>query len=686
VAIGGLMLLLLISLSITKTLYLRTDQFTSLEYSDYLYITTDEGGLLSFEPEGNAWKNITIVSGLFSNTTKDISVRNGTIWTLTPGGITLFNRELESINLLEFNPLFFNDTNPNTIVLDSARVILGGETGLQWFQVSDFDDLSRVDKMDYDFVVFHILPLDTCYLLGTSKGIYKTYNFTNTDTVKIENLNNTYTFSVIGSSIWAGGSWGCKDITADSANFSLHTVWQIAEIDTIVYIATSGGLYKYEGGWVSLSSGDVRGVCMTDHYDSPVFIVRGEGIAIVDSIDFIRPPGLASNKVCDLTQTPDGTIFISHRDTRRITKFDGEDWEILNRNNEWGIQGGILYNIESDLKGMIYFGSWYWLQVPILFRWNPNEDSLPEPIQLPVTARTIAGMLVDSNDDLWIGAFTDPIEDWILRMHRVEGEEDSLEWTIYTDPSFKWVRVFAEGIDAIYGGNSPTSGGAGIHIIYPDGSVSNVTGGLGSSTLSMASDIKGDIWAGLENSLVYISGDEKIEDFNTSNSGLLSDNVDGITFDFQGGMWCYHSGEGLSYRDPEDNWFSYRGFSSVDADDITYPLHFTFDHHLFVGTYEGLYELDIDFNIPRDSLEYPGTNVYPNPFNANEHNYLYFSSGVLDGKTIYIYDVYGKLKEEYRVTGDYLRIENVDLTSGLYFYIVKGEEGVLDKGRFVVVR
>ena len=295
-------------------------------------------------------------------------------------------------------------------------------------------------------------------------------------------------------------------------------------------------------------------------------------------------------------------------------------------------------------------------------------------------------MLVDSNDDLWIGAFTDPIEDWILRMHRVEGEEDSLEWTIYTDPSFKWVRVFAEGIDAIYGGNSPTSGWAGIHIIYPDGSVSNVKGGLGSSTLSMASDIKGDIWAGLENSLVYISGDEKIEDFNTSNSGLLSDNVDGITFDFQGGMWCYHSGEGLSYRDPEDNWFSYRGFSSVDADDITYPLHFTFDHHLFVGTYEGLYELDIDFNIPRDSLEYPGTNVYPNPFNANEHNYLYFSSGVLDGKTIYIYDVYGKLKEEYRVTGDYLRIENVDLTSGLYFYIVKGEEGVLDKGRFVVVR
>ncbi|MCK4322806.1 T9SS type A sorting domain-containing protein [candidate division WOR-3 bacterium] len=682
------MLLLLISLSITSTLYLRTDKFTRLEYSDYLYITTDEGGLLSFKPDGNAWKNITIVSGLFSNTTKDISVRNDTIWTLTPGGITLFNRELESINLLEFNPLFFNDTNPNTIVLDSARVILGGETGLQWFQVSDFDDLSRVDKMDYDLVVFDILPLDTCYILGTSGGIYKTYNFTNTDTVKIENLNNTYTFSVIGSSIWAGGSWGCKDITADSANFSLHTVWQIAEIDTSVYIATSGGLYKYENGeWRRLSSGDVRGVCKTNYYDSPAFIVRGEGIAIVDSIDFIRPPGLASNKVCDLTQTPDGTIFISHRDTRRITKFDGEEWEIINRNNEWGIQGGILYNIESNSKGRVYIGSWYWIEAPILYQWVPDKDSLAVPIVLPVNATTICGMMVDKRDDVWIGAFNRFTgDDWILKMHSVKGEEDSLEWVVYTDPSFRWVRVFAEGIDVIYGGNSPTSGGAGIHMIYRDGSVSNVTGGLGSSTLSMASDLKGDIWAGLENSLVYISGDEVIEVFNSSNSGLLSDNVDGITFDFQGGMWCYHSGDGLSYRNPEDNWFSYRGFSSVDADDITYPLHFTLDHHLFVGTYEGLYELNIDFNIPRDSLEYPGTNVYPNPFNVNEHDYLYFSSGEIDGKTVYIYDIYGKLKEEYRVTGDHLRIENVDLTSGLYFYIVKGEEGVLDKGRFVVVR
>lgn len=683
------MLLLLISLSITSTLYLRTDKFTQLEYSDYLYITTDEGGLLSFEPEGNAWKNITIVSGLFSNTTKDVFIRNDSVWVLTLGGITLFNRELELRKSLKIDPFFFNDVNTNTIIVYDSLVILGGETGLQWFKVIDFDHLTRmVDNVDYGFAVFDILPLDTCYLLGTSKGIYKTYNFTNTDTVKIENLNNTYTFSVIGSSIWAGGSWGCKDVTADSANFSLHTVWQIAVIDSSVYIATSGGLYKYENGeWRRLSSGDVRGVCKTGHYDSPAFIVRGEGIAIVDTIDFIRPPGLASNKVCDLTQTPDGTIFISHRDTRRITKFDGEEWEILNRNNEWGIQGGILYNIESNSKGRVYIGSWYWIEAPVLYQWVPDKDSLAVPIVLPVNATTICGMMVDKRDDVWIGAFNRFTEDdWILKMHSVEGEEDSLEWVVYTDPSFRWVRVFAEGIDAIYGGNSPTSGGAGIHIIYRDGLVSNVTGGLGSSTLSMVSDLKGDIWAGLENSLVYIYGDEVIEVFNTSNSGLLSDNVDGITFDFQGGMWCYHSGEGLSYRDPEDNWFSYRGFSSVDADDITYPLHFTLDHHLFVGTYEGLYELDIDFNIPRDSLEYPGTNVYPNPFNANEHNYLYFSSGALDGKTIYIYDVYGKLKEEYRVTGDYLRIENIDLTSGLYFYIVKGEEGVVDKGRFVVVR
>ncbi len=202
----------------------------------------------------------------------------------------------------------------------------------------------------------------------------------------------------------------------------------------------------------------------------------------------------------------------------------------------------------------------------------------------------------------------------------------------------------------------------------------------------MASDQNVNIWAGLENSLVRISGNEVDTVYYSRNSGLLSDKVDGISFDFQGGMWCYHSGDGLSYRNPEGNWTSFRGFSYVNGDDITYPLYFSLDHHLFVGTYEGLYEIDIDFNIPSDSLRYPGTNVYPNPFNANENNSLYFSSSNLDGKKIYIYDIYGRLKGEYDGRGVYLRIDEVDLPSGLYFFVVKGEEGVVDKGRFAVVR
>lgn len=688
------MLLLLVSISFNTNLYLRTDLFTHLKYSDYVYITTDEGGLLSFEPEDSTWKNKTIVSGLFSNTTNDIAVRNDTVWVITPGGLTIFNKELEFLNSLEFNPLFFNDTNPKTIELYDSRVILGGETGLQWFDIDDFDDLSRVDKMDYGFTIFDILPLDTCYILGTSDGIYKSYNFTNIDTIKVENLLPTYTLSLIGSSIWAGGSWGCKNITEDTFLFSLHTVMQIEEIDTSIYIATSGGLYKYENNiWIRLSPGNVKGVSKTNHYDSPIFVARGEGLKNVDWSEFIRPPGLSSNKVCDLTETPDGSIYISHRDTWKITKYDGKDWEILNRNNEWGIPGGILFNIESDSEGKIYIGVWYDENplIPneedtILYEWDPRLSSFPKTIHLPVSAKTIAGMMIDSDDNLWIGAFHGDINDWVLNMHRLEGVEDSLEWTIYTDPLIKWVRVFAEGVNAIYGGNSPTIGGAGIHIFYSDGVLDNITGNLGSSTVSMNADLEGDIWAGLENNLIHISGDEVVEVFNSGNSDLLRDKVDGIAFDFQGGMWCYHSSDGLSYRDPENKWSSYRGFSYVDADDITYPLHFSSNNKLYIGTYEGLYELDIDFNIPKDSLEYPGTNVYPNPFNASEHDFLYFSSGELDGKVIYIYDVYGKLKGEHRVNGDYLRVNVDDLKSGLYLYVVKGEEGVLDRGRFVIVR
>lgn len=676
------MLLILISISITTNLHLRTDRFKSLEFSELLYITTDGGGLLSFSPVDSLWKNRTTFSGLFSNNTRDIYIRDDSIWVLSPGGITIYDSALTAINTIDFNPLFFNDTAPNTIVLKDSILILGGETGLQWFKIRDIDNITRVDHIEYNFSVFTIFPQDTCYLLGTSNGVYWTTDFS--DTLLIESQSNTYTLNLIDNSIWAGGSWGCKNITDDTAFFSGYTVWQILKIDEKVHIATTGGLYEYNGIWERIANGDVRGVCKVEDYDSPLFVVRGEGLKTLTSSDYLRAPGLASNKICDLTQTPDGKIYLTHRDTRRISTFNGEKWEVLNRNNEFGFPGGIIFNIESDSKGIIYFGLWYWADAPIIYQWNPEVDSIPQPIELPVNAQTVGGMMVGRNDDLWIGAFLS-LSDWILNMHRVEVDEDSLEWTVYSAPSIKWVKVFAEGKEMVYGGNSPTVGGAGIHIFCTDGSVDEVVGGLGSSTLSMSTDIEGDVWAGLEDRLVHISGKEVKEIFHTGNSGLLSNKMDGLAFDFQGGMWCYHSGEGLSYRSPTGNWTTFQGFSYAEEDDGTYPLHFSRDHRLFICTYEGLYEINVDFNIPQSTDGYAGTNVYPNPFNAVQNKYLYFSSEDLAGKRIYIYDIYGRLKDEFYVSEDYLRME-VDLPSGLYFYVVKGEGGVVDKGRFVIVR
>ncbi|MEA1912294.1 MAG: T9SS type A sorting domain-containing protein [candidate division WOR-3 bacterium] len=674
------MLLLLFSLSISKILYLRTDQFVSSKYSQNLYITTDGGGLLVFNPKDSTWESLTTESGLLSNTTKDIFIRNDSICVLTPKGLTLFNRDLKPIGVQAFNPLFFNDTNPNTIEFDNAKVILGGEKRIQWFPLSDFGNINReVDYVDYDFSVFDILVMDFCYLLGTTHGIYRTaLNFR--DTVLIDSSGATYTLKKIGNSIWAGGSWGCRDITEDTASFSAYPVRQIEEINHTVYIGTKGGLYKFEGGWEKLSSGDVRGICKPNSYDSVLVVVRREGIEIGSSAYYLRPPGLASNKITDLTQTPDEKIYISHSDTKRISVFDNNKWRVLNQNNEWCFPGGKLYNIESDSKGRIYFGFWFWEEVPLLYQWNPEKDSLPKPISLPIPATTIGGMLVDKYNDLWIGALQGS-EDWVLRMHRAG--ENSLEWTVYNSSFFRWIRVFAEGSKEVYCGNSPTSGGAGIHILSREGSTGEVIGNLGGSTVSMASDLKGNIWAGTENGLIHISGDEVKEVLTPNNTGLLSTKVDGLAVDFQGGLWCYHSGLGLSYRDPEGNWRTFEGFSYVGENEVVYPLHFTRNHHLFVGTYKGLYEVDIDFNIPRSSR----VNVYPNPFNANKHERLYFSSTKLQGKTIYIYDIYGQLKEKCIVPeGKYNLAIQINFPSGLYLYVVEDASGVVDKGKFVVVR
>ncbi len=663
------------------------DLFNNSIYSNNIYMTTDGGGLVSFNPEDSSWNWVNSVSGLPSNETRDIFVRGDSVFVLSKGGITIFDKDLTLINSQDFNPLFFvADANPGCIYVHKNNVILGGEKGVQWFNLRSFGGFSpEVEHEEYNFKIFEILSLDTCYLFGTSRGVFKAdSNFK--DTAMIDSSGETYTIFVSGGSIWAGGSWGCKEITGDSAVFSEDTVWDIGEIDEDIYIAAKNGLYIYEDVWERIHGGNVRGFARVLPHDLRVSVVRGSGLLFFEGTwSYISPPGLASNMVTDLVQTPDGKIYVSHKYSRRLSVFDGSRWQILNRGNSWGFPGGSLFNMESDSEGRIYFGFWYWRDDPILFCWDTQNDTMPRPIELPiVSATTVTGMFVDSNDDLWLGLLRTSdygYGNWVLKMHRVNG--DSFDWTPYQD-GIAWKRVFAEGSTGMYCGNSPTGGGSGIHVLYDDGTFEDVGGNLGSSTISMCTDMKGDIWAGLEDKLVFVSNNnvERVE---------ILDKFDGLAVDFQGGLWCYNTLSGLSYRNPEGNWESLpqevRELQPFTLNDIVSLLHFTENKNLFVCTYNGLYEFDLDFHLP-DSGK---INVYPNPFNYERHSQLTFSAKDIGGKDIFIYDIIGDLKGEYPVPSesDNFSIalpDDIDLSSGLYMYFVAEEGRVIYKGKFVVVR
>jgi hypothetical protein len=680
--------LLLLSVTVnTSNLYLKMDLFRSSIYSNSIYITTDNGGLISFDPQDSSWNWVNSASGLPSNKTKDLFLRGDSIFVLSKGGITIFDENLNLINFQDFNPLFFvADTNPDCFYVHKNSVILGGENCVQWFSLSSFGNLRReVEHEDYNFKVLEILSLDTCYLLGTSRGVFRAdTNFG--DTVLISSSGETYSIFVSGGSIWAGGSWGCKEITGDSAFFSEDTVWTIGKIDQNICIGTKGGLYRFEDDWERIHGGDVRGFARILPRDLRVSVIRKEGIRFQGSYEYIYPPGLASNMVTDLVQTPDGKIYVSHRDTRGISVFDRKEWKVLNKGNPWGFLGGRILNIESDSEGRIYFGLWYWEQTSILYCWDTRNDTMPRPIDLPIPATTVTGMLVDSNDDLWLGLFQIPEYgggNWVLKMHRVNG--DSFEWTTYRDPGIIWKRVFAEGARGMYCGNSPTDGGAGIHVLgNNEDDIEEVIGNLGSSTISMCADLKGNIWAGLEDKLVYISGNnmERVEKTNK---------FEGLTVDFQGGVWCYNTMKGLSYRNPKGSWESLpqmlKDLQPFSLEDIISPLHFTENQNLFVCTYNGLYEFDLDFNLP-DSGK---VNVYPNPFNYKKHSRLNFSASDLGGKNIFIYDIIGDLKGKYFISSNrdafWLDFpDDIDLSSGLYLYFITEEGKVIYKGKFVVVR
>jgi hypothetical protein len=180
--------------------------------------------------------------------------------------------------------------------------------------------------------------------------------------------------------------------------------------------------------------------------------------------------------------------------------------------------------------------------------------------------------------------------------------------------------------------------------------------------------------------LVYISGENWEREYPTSR-------VDGLAVDFQGGVWCYNSDLGLSYLSSEGVWEplpeELRNVQPFSLRDVVYPLHFISNNRLFVGTYNGLYEFELNFNYP-DSGK---ISVYPNPFNYQRHNRLYFSARDLGGKDILIYDIIGDLKGKYNVP---LKLTaypiEINLSSGLYQYFVTSEGRVIHKGKFVVVR
>jgi hypothetical protein len=648
-------------------------------------MATDNGGVVSFDPEDNTWDWVNSYSGLSSNFAKDLFLRGDSIFILTGDGINVLDTDLSFLGFQGFNSLFFvGDTDPDCICLYENTIILGGGNGVQWFNLSDFGNLSRVvDHRDYDFQVFDIFPLDTCYIFGTDRGVYKVDSDFR-DTVLIDASGETYSLFVDGTSIWAGGSWGCKEVRGDTAVFSDDTVWSIDKIDEEIYIGTKSGLYKRAGGvWNRIRGGDVRGFASLTQNDNIISVVRGRGVRFENPYSLKYSPGLISNLVTDLTQTPDDKIYISYKGTRRISMFDGISWNTLNNGNSWNLSGGNLFNIESDSRGRIYFGFWYWEEVPILFCWDTQNDTMPKPIDLPVFATTVTGMLVDNNDDLWIGLLSSStLNNWVFKMHRET--DGSLIWTEYSDPEIVWKRVFAESPEGVYCGNSPTDGGAGIHILNENGSFEKVMGNFSSSTISMASDLEGNIWAGLEDRLVYISGNnfERVE---------TQERFEGLAVDFQGGLWGYNSMEGLSYLNPEGFWESLpqelTGIKPFGLDDVISPLHFTGDRNLFICTYNGLYEFDLDFD-PSDSNE---VNVYPNPFNYQEHDRLIFSVSDIGGKSIFIYDIVGNLQGEYHVPSEndeifWVERDQIDLSSGLYSYFITEEGNVIHKGKFVVIR
>lgn len=650
------------------------------EANGRIYVASDNGGVVIFSPEAESFDFITTRDSLNTLQTIKTYLYNDSIFILTLNGMQLFDKDKI---LIKDYPLFlplFPDTFANSITIRNEIVYLGFKNGISYFPLDAYPESTQTKF--YPFQVRDIeFFLDSIYL-ATSNGIYKTTDFKDTALV----MGGNFSFiDIFNDSIFVGGESGFGKLY-DTTGWYSGKVYNAAmyEDDIIInagkYICSRNQNYNAMPINILTTASDI--IPYKNSLYVPVkgkYIIRYEGGGIVGYYTLPLPRFIPGS---DFEQLSDGSIWITFGagsyDPNNpdglvsLSEYKDGKWIDWNYSNEWGMPGR-LWQVEEDSKGKLWFGLWYWQNVPVIFRWNPEDTVSPQPINPPISIATISCMEEGPGDTMWIAA----LESYIFKAYY---SGDTINWQTYNDPSITWTRYIAfDASGTPFFGTGSAARPNGVYYLK-DGIFHKVNGDFGSMIYALKADNFGGIWVGSENGLSHIENYTIAEHFDYENSGLYPGPVNGITFDKEGELWVFQSGEGVVYRNTAGFWERIPELSGVRNNAGAYPLFTDRDGNIWVGSFNGMYKISIGSK----PMEYKSI-VFPNPYISSEHHWIKITMDGLKNLRVVIFNASGKSVFDTSAVGDTVTITK-NLHPGIYLYRIIGNSGVVDGGKFMVIK
>jgi len=549
----------------------------------YLWMALYSGGIARFD--GHNFMNLTVEDGLPSNSAQVIHEDStGTLWIGTEGGLARY----DGTGLQVFTT---DDGLPDNLV----HAISGGKNGPLWFG-------TPTGVFTYDGTDFHTVISDSTaetnpksiaasgdtLWIGTENTLYRYTDTTLTSINLGEEVQKSSTLSLTADHrLLVETNQGAFRQDGDRfdqipGTDSLKILDFLDGSEEGLWMATKRGVYRHKDGQTRLFTPQLNGVrigaLLRDREQNLWVASDGKGLhkhTPTPFDHFTTDHGLSGNLVWDITEGPDGDLWIATREG--LTRYDGTTFSAV-EGPEGPLKDVLALNQTRD------GGLWIAARQQVLFYDGSTYDTYePEGV--------IHQIVQDSSGRVWFGT----LRDGILR-------HDGSRLKRYTkEDGLSSNRTTALTLDAQ--GRLWVGGAGGIDRWEGDQftPLSVMDGVDGGSLRAFVVDAEGYVWMGTQRGVYVRAPTDQAESAPadtlasfTTEEGLSDNTTYLLHLDPKGQLWM-GSNEGLNRLDtrsykktghmPIRSYGKTDGFLGVEAS--SHAVHETAEGKLWFGTANG---------------------------------------------------------------------------------------------------